>query len=163
MPLLEGLDGSQKMSKSLGNFVGIAEPPEEQFGKLMSIPDELMPRYLEHTTGWPPDRVGEVVGDLEAGRLEPVTAKRLLARTVVDLYHGEGAGEAAEAAFDRVFKAHEAPEEVPEVVVPSWSGGKELARLLAEAGLVASNNEGRRMIRQGAVEDRRHAGPASSS
>jgi tyrosyl-tRNA synthetase len=150
-PLLEGLDGSQKMSKSLGNYVGIAEPPEEQFGKLMSLPDELMPRYLEYATGWPPDQVGQVVGDLGAGRLEPVVAKRLLARTVVDLYHGQGTGEAAEAAFDRVFKAHEAPEDVPDVEVPSWSGGKELARLLAEAGLVASNNEGRRMIGQGAV------------
>ena len=150
-PLLEGLDGVQKMSKSLGNSVGITEPPDEQFGKLMSLPDDLMPRYLELTTGWGPDRVADVVGDLEAGRLEPVAAKRLLARTVVDLYHGDGAGEAAEAAFDRVFKAHEAPEEVPERDVPAWPNRKELARVLAEAGLVASNNEGRRMMQQGAV------------
>src|SRR6266508_4668118 len=73
-PLLEGLDGIQKMSKSLGNFVGIVESPEEQFGKLMSVPDPLMPRYLELTTGWGPDRVEEVVGGLEAGSLEPVAA-----------------------------------------------------------------------------------------
>ncbi|MGQ0803986.1 MAG: tyrosine--tRNA ligase [Actinomycetota bacterium] len=150
-PLLEGLDGTHKMSKSLGNYVGIAEPPEEQFGKLMSLPDDLMPRYFELTTGWDPDRVEQVVGDLEAGRVEPVAAKRLLARTVVDLYHGEDAGEAAEAAFDRVFKAHEAPEDVPEVDVPRWPKRMELARLLAATELVASNNEGRRMIQQGAV------------
>ena len=153
-PLLEGLDGSQKMSKSLGNYVGVADPPDEQFGKLMSIPDELMPRYFELTTGWHPDRVEEVAAELHAGRLEPVMAKRLLARTVVDLYHGEGAGEAAEAAFDRVFKAGQAPEDVPELAVAAAlfaDGPVRLARVLAEAGLVTSNREGARMIEQGAV------------
>src|SRR6478672_8520462 len=91
-PLLEGLDGVNKMSKSLGNYVGIAEPPAEQFGKLMSLPDELMPRYFLLTTGWHPDRVDEVARALAGGSLRPVEAKRLLARTVVDLYHGDGAG-----------------------------------------------------------------------
>jgi tyrosyl-tRNA synthetase len=154
MPLLEGLDGSQKMSKSLGNYVGIADPPDEQFGKLMSIPDDLMPRYFELTTGWHPDRVEEVVGDVAGGRLEPVAAKRLLARTVVDLYHGEGAGEGAEAAFDRVFKAGQAPADVPERSVDAAlfaDGPARLVRVLAAAGLVASHREGARMIEQGAV------------
>src|SRR6478672_7362904 len=91
-PLLEGLDGVQKMSKSLGNYIGIAEPPTEQFGKLMSLPDDLMPRYFLLTTGWHPDRVDEVARALAGGSLRPVEAKRLLARTVVDLYHGDGAG-----------------------------------------------------------------------
>lgn len=153
-PLLEGLDGTQKMSKSLGNYVGIAEPPEEQFGKLMSLPDDLMPRYFELTTGWGPDRVEQVVGDLEAGRVEPVAAKRLLARTVVDVYHGEGAGEVAEAAFDRVFKAHEAPEEIRDKELERAELGEEpvrVARVLALAGLVTSNREGARMIEQRAV------------
>ncbi|MGH8982514.1 MAG: tyrosine--tRNA ligase [Acidimicrobiia bacterium] len=153
-PLLEGLDGIQKMSKSLGNYVGITDPPDEQFGKVMSIPDGLMPRYFELTTGWHPDRVEEVVGDVAAGRLEPAHAKRLLARTVVDLYHGEGAGEAAEAAFDRVFKAGQAPEDVPERTVAAAlfaNGPVRLVRVLAEAGLVTSNREGARMIEQGAV------------
>ena len=81
------------MSKSLGNYVGIAEPPGEQFGKLMSLPDELMPRYFTLTTGWHPDRIDEVTGALADGSLTPVDAKRLLARTVVDLYHGDGAGD----------------------------------------------------------------------
>jgi tyrosyl-tRNA synthetase len=153
-PLLEGTDGTQKMSKSLGNYVGVAEPPDEQFGKLMSVPDPVIPRYLELATGWHPDRVAEVLADLSAGRLEPVAAKRLMARTIVDLYHGPGAGQAAEAAFDRVFKAHETPEEVPERDVDAGEfadGPVRLARVLALAGLVASNKEGARMIRQGAV------------
>jgi tyrosyl-tRNA synthetase len=153
-PLLEGTDGTQKMSKSLGNYVGVAEPPDEQFGKLMSVPDPVIPRYLELATGWHPDRVAEVLADLSAGRLEPVAAKRLMARTIVDLYHGPGAGQAAEAAFDRVFKAHETPEEVPERGIDAGEfadGPVRLARVLALAGLVASNKEGARMIRQGAV------------
>jgi tyrosyl-tRNA synthetase len=153
-PLLEGTDGTQKMSKSLGNYVGVAEPPDEQFGKLMSVPDPVIPRYLELATGWHPDRVAEVLADLSAARLEPVAAKRLMARTIVDLYHGPGAGQAAEAAFDRVFTAHETPEEVPERDVDAGEfadGPVRLARVLALAGLVASNKEGARMIRQGAV------------
>ena len=109
-PLLEGLDGVNKMSKSLGNFVGIAEPAGEQYGKLLSLPDELMPRYFTLTTGWHPDRIAEVTGALADGSLAPVDAKRLLARTVVDLYHGDGRRRAAEAGFDRVFRAHEVPD-----------------------------------------------------
>ncbi len=153
-PLLEGLDGVQKMSKSLRNFVGITEAADEQFGKLMSLADDLMPRYFELATGWDPARVGEVVGDLSSGRLQPVEAKRLLARTVVDLYHGAGAGTAAEAAFYRVFKSHQAPDEVEEAELDRklfGDGPVRLARLLAHAGLVASNRAGARMIEQGAV------------
>jgi tyrosyl-tRNA synthetase len=151
-PLLEGLDGTQKMSKSLGNYIGIAELPKEQFGKLMSIPDDLLGRYFTLTTGWHPDRVDEIVSEVEAAdgparnRL-----KRLLARTVVELYHGEGTGNAAEAAFDRVFKAGEAPEEVPEVVLDPWRGTGSFLAVLVATGLVGSNNEGRRMIKQRAV------------
>lgn len=153
-PLLEGLDGHQKMSKSLGNYIGIAEPPPEQFGKLMSLPDALMPRYFQLTTGWHPDRVDEVVAALAAGTLAPVEAKRLLARTVVDLYHGEGAGESAEAEFDRVFRSREAPTEVPEHAVDPADlvdGRIRLAHLLRQAGLVTSNKDGVRMIVQRSV------------
>jgi tyrosyl-tRNA synthetase len=154
MPLLVGLDGTQKMSKSFDNYVGITEPAAEQFGKLMRIPDEAMPEYLELTTGWPLDELEDVTGRLARGELKPVEGKRLLARTVVDLYHGEGAGAAAEAEFDRVFKDHGAPSEVPEYVVPPEElrdGRIEVARLLALAGLVSSNREGRRKIQQGGV------------
>jgi tyrosyl-tRNA synthetase len=154
MPLLVGLDGTQKMSKSFDNYVGITEPAAEQFGKLMRIPDEAMPEYLELTTGWPLHELEDVTGRLARGELKPVEGKRLLARTVVDLYHGEGAGAAAEAEFDRVFKDHGAPSEVPEYVVPPEElrdGRIEVARLLALAGLVSSNREGRRKIQQGGV------------
>jgi tyrosyl-tRNA synthetase len=102
------------MSKSLGNAVGISEPPAEQFGKLLSIPDELIGPYLQHATAWPQPQVDTVLADLAAGRLTPLDAKRLLARTVCDLYHGSGAGDQAQADFDRVFRDHEAPREIPE-------------------------------------------------
>ncbi len=154
-PLLEGLDGVQKMSKSLGNYVGIEEPGPEQFGKLMRIPDDVMPRYLELTTGWHPDHVADVLARLRDGRLKPVDAKRMLARRVVELYHGDEAGVHAEAEFDRVFKAGDAPSEVADVAIPASEfaddGRVRLARVLHLAGLVPSNKEGRRMIEQGGV------------
>jgi tyrosyl-tRNA synthetase len=155
-PLLEGTDGVQKMSKSLGNYIGIAEPPGEQFGKLMSVPDELMPRYFTLTTGWHPDRIDEVTSAVASGDLAPVDGKRLLARTVVDLYHGEGAGAEAEAGFDRVFRAHEVPTDVTEVVIDPTEmrdGRVRVARLLSVAfpSAVPSNKEGRRKIEQGGV------------
>jgi tyrosyl-tRNA synthetase len=150
-PLLEGIDGIQKMSKSLGNYIGIAEPPAEQFGKLMSIPDELMARYFTLTTGWLPDRVEATLADLQSGALAPVAAKRLLARTVVDLYHGEGAGEAAEAEFDRVHKDHAVPSDVPTRDVPAAELPTRLAEVLRLVGLATSNKDGRRKIEQGGV------------
>jgi tyrosyl-tRNA synthetase len=150
-PLLEGLDGDKKMSKSLGNYVGISEPPTEQFGKLMSIPDPLMPRYFALTTGWRPDRVAEVNGALADGSLAPVDAKRLLGRTIADLYHGAGAGEEAEAEFDRVFKAGSVPTEVPDRTVARSEFPMRLAKLLAVTELVTSNKDGRRKIEQGGV------------
>jgi tyrosyl-tRNA synthetase len=155
MPLLVGIGGGDKMSKSLGNYVGITEPPEEQFGKLMRIPDELMPAYFELTTGWHPDRVAQLLAELEhAEAADRARLKRLLARTVVDLYHGEGAGARAEAEFDQVFKEHAAPSEVEELVIPPEElrdGRIEVARLLALAKLVGSNREGRRKIAEGGV------------
>ncbi len=108
-PLLVGLDGEQKMSKSLGNYVGIDEPAGEQFGKIMSIRDALLPMYFAHATAWPPEKIEETTKALAEGTLHPNQAKRLVARTVADLYHGPGAGEAAEAEFDRVHKDHSVP------------------------------------------------------
>jgi len=151
LPLLEGLDGVQKMSKSLGNYVGIAEPPAEQFGKLMSLPDPLLPRYLTLTTGWTPDHVAQTTHALETGELSPRDAKRLLGRTVADLYHGPGAGDAAQAEFDRVFRAHEPPSDVPEHHLGPADGPLRLAAVLHQAELAKSNKEGRRLIQQGGV------------
>jgi tyrosyl-tRNA synthetase len=154
-PLLEGLSGGTKMSKSLGNSVGIAEPPAEQFGKLLSIPDGLIPTYLEYATAWPRPEVEGMVADLADGRLTPLEAKRLLARTVCDLYHGPGAGEQAQADFDRVFRDHEAPREIPEVALPADAAGAEgelrLSQLLRHSGLVASNREAARRLAEGSV------------
>jgi tyrosyl-tRNA synthetase len=149
-PLLVGLDGTQKMSKSLGNYVGITEIPSEQFGKLMSIPDTLMPNYFQYATAWPPERVAEVTGQLASGARHPNEAKRLLARTVVDLYHGEGAGAAAEADFDRMFKQHEAPADIREAELVG-SGPFRLSRVLHETELASSGREAGRLIREGAV------------
>jgi tyrosyl-tRNA synthetase len=167
MPLLVGTGGGEKkMSKSLGNHVGITERPAEQFGKLMRIPDEVMAQYFELTTGWDRDRVAEVVGEIERAKpADRAGLKRQLARTVVDLYHGEGAGAAAEAEFDRVFKEHAAPSDVREYVIPPdelRDDRIEVARLLTLAGLVASNREGRRKIQEGGVylDDERVADPS---
>jgi tyrosyl-tRNA synthetase len=154
------------MAKSLDNYVGVTESAEEQFGKLMRIPDSALAEYLDLTTGWGPDRVAEVLAELS--RTEGparVGLKRLLARTVVDLYHGEGAGAGAEAEFDRVFKEHDAPSDVEEfVLLPDElrDGRIEVARLLALAGLVGSNREGRRKITEGGVylDDGRVADPS---
>jgi tyrosyl-tRNA synthetase len=166
-PLLEGIGGGEKMSKSLGNYVGITEPPDEMFGKLMRIPDELMPRYFELTTGWYPDQVDGVLAELEhAEAADRARLKRLLARTVVDLYHGEGAGAGAEGEFDRVFRDHAAPSDIEELVIPPEElrdGRIEIARLLTLARLVASNREGRRKIAEGGVyldDDERVTDPA---
>ncbi|MET0421861.1 MAG: tyrosine--tRNA ligase [Acidimicrobiia bacterium] len=157
MPLLVGLDGEKKMSKSLGNYVGIADAPGEQFGKLMSPPDELMGQYFDLATAWPLERSAQVKAEVASGALRPVDAKRLLARSVVELYHGRGTGEAAEAEFDRVFKAHDAPSEIDEVVIPTdelRDGKIRLARVVAIAfpKAVPSNKEGRRKIEQGGVK-----------
>ncbi len=113
-PLLVGLDGEQKMSKSLGNYIGIDEPAGEQFGKVMSIPDPLLPMYFAHATAWSPERIVEVASELASGALHPNAAKRLVGRTVADLYHGDGAGAAAEAEFDRVHKDRAVPSEMDE-------------------------------------------------
>lgn len=150
-PLLEGLDGVAKMSKSLGNYVGITEPGSEQFGKLMSISDGLMPKYFELATGWLPGQVSATIEALLSGDLPPVEAKRLLARTVVDLYHGDGAGQNAQDEFDRVFKDRGTPSEIPICEVSETLFPVRLARLLSECSLVESNREGKRKIEQGGV------------
>jgi tyrosyl-tRNA synthetase len=154
-PLLPGVSGGPKMSKSLGNAIGIAEPPAEQFGKLMSIPDDLLADYLQYTTAWDQARIDAAVAELAGGPSARAAAKRLLARTVVDLYHGAGAGTAAEAEFDRVFKEHAPPSDVPEFALDAAlvdeTGRVRPSRLLAAAGLVGSNREGVRMIAEGGV------------
>jgi len=150
LPLLEGTDGIQKMSKSYGNYIGLTDEPADMFGKVMSIPDELMLKYYRLCTPLEVDEVDQVEAGLADGSLHPNQAKRRLAREIVGLYHGVGASGAAEGAFDRVFKQHDIPEDVPEVAL-QLAEEVHLPALLKDLGLVGSNGEGRRMIDQGAV------------
>jgi tyrosyl-tRNA synthetase len=144
VPLLEGLDGVQKMSKSYGNYVGITERPENVYGKLMSVSDAMMWRYFELLT-----RVPEAeIAALRAGH--PMEAKKRLAGVITAQYHGEGAAAEAAEHFARVHQQREAPEEIETARVTG--GVSPVWRVLKEAGLVASTSEARRMIQQGAVE-----------
>jgi len=151
VPLLEGLDGVQKMSQSLNNYVAIREKPDVMFGQLMSIPDTLTGRYALLATDMSEEEVAEVESGTgpDAGR-----AKRRVARAIVALYHGDAAAAGAEAAFDRQFKQHEAPEEVPEASIPASAlrgDNVSLPKLLAELGLASSGAEARRLLSQNGV------------
>jgi tyrosyl-tRNA synthetase len=150
LPLLEGTDGVQKMSKSYGNYVGLTDEPGEMFGKLMSIPDELMVKYYRLCSAVAVDEVDEIEAGLAAGTLHPNEIKRRLAREVIALYHSAGAASEAEAAFDRIFKERALPEDVPDVSVTP-SDPVHLPALLKEAGLAPSTSEARRLIEGGAV------------
>jgi tyrosyl-tRNA synthetase len=155
-PLLVGTDGVQKMSQSVGNYIGITEPPGDMFGKLARVPDELIADYrlLALDFFGDPSEAERVAKGLEEGTLDPWQEKRRLASEVVDLYHGEGAGAQAEAAFDRVHKAGELPEEIveraipPELLLPE---GVYLPQLMAVLQLADSSSAARRLIEQGGV------------
>jgi len=148
-PLLVGTDGSQKMSKSLGNYVGITEAPEEIYGKLMSVSDELMLDYLEILRLETPAAVKKLRKDLAAGKVHPKEVKMAMARRLVERFHDASAAAAAEEHFERVHREKLAPEEMPSHV-PS-ANPLALATLLVEAGLAPSKTEARRLISQGAV------------
>ncbi len=153
-PLLEGTDGNKKMSKSLNNTIGLTDDPLDMYGKVMSISDEMMPKYFQLATGWLPDRVAQVVSDLESENLAAVDGKKLLAKTVVDLYHGEGRGDEIAQEWKRIFSSGGRPTDIETIHIKSSEfedGSLRLARLLNLAGLVSSNKDGARMISQGAV------------
>jgi tyrosyl-tRNA synthetase len=150
MPLLEGLDGVQKMSKSLGNYVGIAEPPQEIFGKLMSISDALMWRYLELLSFQPLEVVHGWRREVEAGR-NPREIKVAFAKEIVERFHGRAAAEKAQAEFEARFRDGALPEEMPEVTLRVDGTPLAIAQLLKQAGLTASTSEALRMIDQGGV------------
>lgn len=141
-PLVPGTDGVKKMSKSAGNYVGIAESPDQQFGKTMSIPDALMPQWFASFTEVPEDRVAALLGG------HPRDAKEALARAIVARYHGEAAADAAAAEFRRVFSKGDVPDEMPEIAV---SAAMPAADLVVLAGFAASKGEAKRLIQQGAV------------
>jgi tyrosyl-tRNA synthetase len=152
MPLLEGLDGVNKMSKSLGNYIGITEPPKEIYGKLMSISDELMLRYYELLSDvdlCELQRVKDGVAGKDGGA-HPMESKKALAREMVARFYDQGSAQQAEQDFVQQFKQKEVPDDIPVFTLegdqPVW-----ICRLLTDAGLTASNGEARRLIKQGAV------------
>ena len=149
-PLLEGLDGVNKMSKSLGNYVGITDPPDEMFGKLMSISDELMWRYYELLSFLPLAEIARRRAEVESGR-NPRDAKFDLGVEIVDRFHGAGSGACARDGFIARFQQGAIPESIPVVTVQASEGQVGLAQALKSAGLVASTSEAMRQIRQGAV------------
>jgi tyrosyl-tRNA synthetase len=146
VPILEGLDGVQKMSKSLGNFVGITEPPAEMYGKLMSVSDDLMFRYFELVTRVSEEEIRELK------KLHPMEAKKRLAATVTAMYHGEAGASEGEAHFSRVVQGKEAPEKVDKISAGTALEAEPAWKVVVMSGLVLSNSEARRQIQQGAVE-----------
>ncbi len=151
VPLLVGTDGVKKMSQSLGNYISVRDEPADMFGKVMSIPDAAMPDWYHLAAMVPSTDVDALVQGLEDGSVHPGEAKRDLGRRIVTIHHDAEAAEQAEAAFDRLFRTHEVPEDIP-VHEVTQTGEISLPAVLGDAGLVASRSEGRRMIKQGAVK-----------
>ena len=171
VPLLVGTDGVQKMSKSLGNYIGVDEPPQGQYGKVMSLPDDLILTYFELLTDLPNAELARMAGDLEAGRGNPMELKKRLAREIVSQFWGATQATEAQAHFERVVQRGEAPEDVPEILFafighapngPRYRirtpGGEEVevtiasSNLIYELGLAPSVSEAKRLVAQGAVE-----------
>jgi len=151
MPILVGLDGQRKMSKSLGNYVGITEPPSEMFGKMMSIPDELMWSYYELLTDRAPNEIALLKKEVSSSELHPMDAKMRLAEEVISGFHGKEAARKAADHFQRVFRDRQTPEEAPTVKLPKGSA-KKLTALLVDLKLAPSKAEAERLIKQKAVE-----------
>jgi len=152
MPLLEGLDGINKMSKSLGNYIGINEPADEIFGKIMSVSDELMIRYYELLSDMPLSELELLKVGVKNGSVHPMEAKKQLGREMVARYHGVPAAAQAEENFVKRFRDNQTPEEMPEIVLNVEEEKALLYKILAQADLVKSNSEGRRAIQQGGVK-----------
>lgn len=149
MPLLEGLDGVHKMSKSLGNYIGVEDEPQEMYGKAMSIPDELMPKYFELVSNISTGDLAQVLSGLADGSYHPRDAKMRLARELVSRFHGERAGLAAEQNWQQVFQQGALPTDIPEVAITP--GSYWIVKALVDLGLAPSNGEARRAVEQGGV------------
>ena len=155
LPLLEGTDGVRKMSKSYGNYIGLTDAPEDIFGKAMSIPDEIMVKYFRLASNLPVDEIDEIEQGLANDALHPNKVKRQLARNLVGLYYDEASAAAAEEHFDKVFKAHEVPDDIPVFegeLTLNDDGQVYLAALLHQAGLANSAGEARRLIDGGGIK-----------
>jgi len=148
VPLLEGTDGVEKMSKSYDNYIGLSDTPADMFGKALSIPDTLIIKYLTLTTDLPMEEINSIEKKMEAGE-NPRDFKRQLGRELVKVYYDEEAGNAAQEAFDKLFIKKDIPDEMPEHVVSNDQNT--LLGVLADSGLFASKGEIRRLIKQNAV------------
>lgn len=151
MPLLEGLDGVQKMSKSLGNYIGINEQPDEMFGKIMSINDELMLKYYELLSHISIEELNELKKGIKEGKINPRDAKESLAVEIVTRYHGKELAEKARENFIKLFRKKEIPEEIETVELKDEGEGIWLPKIMKEHGLTTSTSEAIRLIKQGAV------------
>ena len=151
MPLLEGLDGINKMSKSLGNYIGISESPDDIFGKILSVSDELMFRFYELLSDLSMEEIAALKKDMEQGRVHPKAVKVRLAKELVNRFHNQEAADRAEKNFEQVFAKHELPDDIAEKEVAVEGDSIWLPKLLLTAELVKSTSEGRRMVKQNAV------------
>jgi len=157
MPILVGTDGVQKMSKSLDNYVGVEEPPNDMYGKLMSLPDELIVPYFEYLTDAPQEELTSFSSDLAAGSINPMDMKKRLAREITTQFHESAAADAAQENFERVVQRRDLPEEIPEFAEPSLDPSfdgesRRLSNIIVDAGLATSAAEAKRLINQGAVQ-----------
>lgn len=151
MPLLEGLDGVNKMSKSLGNYIGITEKADDIYGKTMSVSDSLMFRYFELLSDLAAEQIGALKAEMQAGRVHPKAVKQQLARELTGRFYDAVTAQRAEENFEKIFSQHDHPEEMPGVVVSATEEGIWLPKLLVETQLVSGTGEARRMIQQNAV------------
>jgi len=149
LPILVGTDGQLRMSKSTGNYIGVDEPPEQQYGKVMSITDEAMPQYYRLVTRFEPTRIAQIEGELKSGRLHPRDAKMQLAQEIVSIFHGDDAAAKAEEHFKTVFQQRELPPDMPQHALSSPTN---IVDLMSAAGMVDSKREARRLIQQGGVK-----------
>ncbi|MDO5427106.1 MAG: tyrosine--tRNA ligase [Coriobacteriia bacterium] len=165
LPLLEGTDGVQKMSKTYGNYVGVNEAAADIFGKIMSIPDDLMPKYFRLASSVPVDEIEKIEAGLANGSLHPNEIKRQLARNIAEIYHDAKAAAEAEERFDKIHKDKDIPDDIPEFkadLTPNDEGKVYLAKLLVDAKMAQSAGEARRLIDGGGVKINQEALPAKS-
>jgi tyrosyl-tRNA synthetase len=149
MPILVGTDGHMRMSKSTGNYIGVDEAPEEQYGKAMSLPDEAMSNYFDLVTRWSLEEIAALNRELKEGRLHPMEAKHRLAWEIVDIFHGSDAADGAAAHFARVHQNRDLPEDILSFPLDE---PMKLLDLMVASGLAPSKSEGRRLIQQGGVQ-----------
>jgi tyrosyl-tRNA synthetase len=148
LPILVGTDGQVRMSQSIGNYIGIAEPPAEMYGKAMRLPDQAMSNHMNLITRWTPAQIAAIEADLAAGQLHPRDAKMRLAWEITSIFHGDGAADEAQAHFRRVFQQGQLPDDIPE---HDLSAPTNVVDLLVLTGLARSKSEARRLVQQGGV------------